>query len=142
VRTHPPVRRQRRRRTVDRDLLAVGLAVVLTLAVGAAIPWRPGTVHRLTIRNDTVWDLDVALSRGPSDPAPSPLPIARAGASVEVPDVLDQGDRWVVVFRSAGTEVGRVDLSRARLAGAGWNVAVPGGVTERLEAAGVPATPP
>ena len=140
MRTHPPLQRRRPLRLLTREPVLIGLAAVAAILVAVVVTAPPPTVRELTMRNDTAWHLDVEVGDGSGD-GWSPLPIALAGSTSTVADVLDQGDRWVFVVRSGGEDAGRIQMTRAQLRAAGWTVVVPDGVGRRLEEAGV-AVPP
>ena len=55
--------------------------------------------------------------------------------------VYDSGDVWVLRFAAQGKEGGEVRVTRAQLAGDGWNVVIPEQVGAQLRANGAPDPP-
>ncbi len=135
MRTHPPVQRDRPLRLFSREPVLVVIAAVAAIVLVVGLTAPPSRVDRLSVRNPTPYHL--VLDVGDGSGAWSPLPIALAGTTTQVDDVLDQGDRWVVRVRAGGIEAGTIAVTRAQLRDAGWTVTVPDGVTERLREAGV-----
>jgi hypothetical protein len=115
-----PVRRARR---------AVGIAVVVLFALSLVglfdLVRVPEAVDHLSIDNETRDDLTVSVGSG--DGALLPVAVVEAGRSERVTDVLDQGDRWVVVLNRAGERVGVIRVDRSQLEADGWRVVVPEG---------------
>lgn len=86
----------------------------------------PAEVQRLAIANETRDDLTVSLDTGGGSLLP--IAVVEAGRSERVTDVLDQGDRWVVVLSRAGERVGVIRVDRSQLEADGWRVVVPEGI--------------
>jgi hypothetical protein len=115
-----PVRHARR---------AVGIAVAALFALSLVglfdLVRIPAVVDHLSIDNETRDDLTVSVGSG--DGALLPVAVVEAGRSERVTDVLDQGDRWVVVLNRAGERVGVIRVDRSQLEADGWRVVVPEG---------------
>lgn len=86
----------------------------------------PAEVQRLTIDNETRDDLTVSVGAG--DGSLLPVAVVEAGHSARVADVIDQGDRWVIVLTRAGERVGVIRLDRSQLEADDWRIVVPEGV--------------
>jgi hypothetical protein len=115
-----PVRHARR---------AAGIAVVALFALSLVglfdLVRMPAEVDRISIDNETRDDLTVSVGSG--EGALLPVAVVEAGRSERVTDVLDQGDRWVVVLTRAGERVGVIRVDRSQLEADGWRVVVPEG---------------
>ncbi len=72
-----------------------------------------------------------------------PLGPVSPGGRLDLTDVVDTGDRWVVRVSSAGVDGGEVVMSRQALERSGWVITIPDDVSARLAANGVspPPTP-
>lgn len=122
--------------------LWIALAVVAVLglvAVSRLVP-NPKTVHRVTIRNDTPYDLDVDATSGSHD-GWTPVGIALAHSSTDVNDVIDHGGVWIFRFSGQGHDGGEVTVTRSDLAASNWQLIVPASVGDRMSAAGAAPTP-
>jgi hypothetical protein len=122
--------------------LWIGLAVVAVLglvAVSRLVP-NPKTVHRVTIRNDTAYDLDVAATSGSHD-GWTPVGIALAHSSTDMNDVIDHGGVWIFRFSGQGHDGGEVTVNRSDLAASDWHLTVPASVANAISSAGAPPSP-
>lgn len=119
--------------------LAVLAAVAATFGLDAAIG-IPAHVDRLTVVNETDYDLRVTAGRPGAD---SVVVLGSVGkrATAELIDLLDRGDVWVLHFRGQGVDAGSVEVDRDDLVAGDWTYTVPDAVPRRLEAAGAPASP-
>jgi hypothetical protein len=118
--------------------LAAALVVVLGVGVIAGllgVVRDPDTIDRVSIVNPTPYLLDIDVGAA-GNPGRVALGIIEADATTTTPDVLDQGDRWVVRVSFAGHEVATVTRSRAELEDAGWRVTLPDSVAERVAGLG------
>ena len=118
VETRPP-------RSASRAALAAGGAVVAVAVIWLilAITASPDTVSRLTIVNDSAVDVEVAVAPAPGAGIVDLGPIS-ARSTRTIRDVIDQGDRWVVVVDTARGRIGEVALDRDQLVRDGWAVHV------------------
>jgi hypothetical protein len=107
-------------------------ALLITLLWLAACSGPPPRVDRITIVNQTAYDLDVDVA-GQERGSWLPVAIAEAGSERVTEEVIDQGEMWVFRFMHWGDPVGELSLTRAELEGAGRRVEVPGEVEERLQ---------
>ena len=114
----------------DRSLRVMLVAVLIVAGVVAGLLLRaaltgdgPGHVS-LTIRNATTQAVEVrAVDAGGSEVAVGGV---GPGATISVPELVDIGDTWTFVARSAGREVWRsTPIRRADLAARGWTVEIP-----------------
>jgi hypothetical protein len=108
-----------------------GLVLVMVLWV-AACAGPPPRVDRITIVNQTGYDLDVDVA-GPERGGWLPVAIVEAHSERVAEEVIDQGEVWVFRFSHWGDPVGELSLTRAELEGASWRVEVPAEVEERLQ---------
>lgn len=117
------------------------VALALIVAVLAAVE-GPTFVDRVSIRNSTPYALDVDVTGAQRD-GWLPLGPVSPGGRLDLSDVVDNGDRWVVRVSSAGIDGGEVVVSRQELERSGWLITIPDDVSARLAANGVspPPTP-
>jgi hypothetical protein len=115
------------------------LAVLGLVGVSRLVP-NAATVDRLTIRNDTGYDLDVDAANVSHD-GWTPVGIALAHSSTQIDDVVDHGRVWAFRFSGQGHDGGELAVNRSDLAAAGWQLTVPASVSERLAAAGASPSP-
>ena len=111
-------------------VLAV-IAVFGLIVVTRLVP-DPAIVERVTISNDTEFDLDIDAAASDHD-GWTPVGIAFAGSDRTFEQVIDHGDEWVFRFRGQGRDGGEVPVTRAELEANDWVLEVPESVT--LEAA-------
>jgi hypothetical protein len=119
-------------------VLVVVTALIVALVVNAST--GPGTVPRITFENPTDYALDIEVSAGPGRGWTSAGSV-RQQSVADVHEVLDQGDVWLFRFHGQGETGGELRLSRAELEAAGWRVAIPPEVGDRLASVGAPPTP-
>jgi hypothetical protein len=99
----------------------------------------PTFVDRVSVRNPTPYTLEVDVTGADRD-GWLPLGPVSPGGRLNLRDVLDNGDRWVVRVATAGVDGGEVVVSRDALERNGWVITIPDEVTNRLAANG--AIPP
>jgi hypothetical protein len=128
------------RRRIRPAWVVLALVALLGLAAVARLVPSPTTVHRLTIRNATQYDLQVDASGGARD-GWTPVGIALARSDTEVQDVIDHGDVWIFRFAGQGQDGGEVQVTRAQLEASGWQLTVPASVGDRIRSSGVPPSP-
>jgi hypothetical protein len=130
-------------RTDVRHLLGAFFGVALAATVLVAL-WSalrpPGFVERLTLVNDSVYDVDVRVSGGRD------APILRLGTVPREREnrmraVLDQGRDWVFRFTYGGQDGGTLVVDRDELERAGWTLSVPATVERQLQRHGLPPSP-
>ena len=121
-------------------MLAVGAILALAVIIGVmAAVEGPTFVDRLSIRNATPYTLEVDVTGADRD-GRLPLGPVSSGGRLNLRDVVDKGDRWIVHVSSAGIDGGEVAVTRDGLERSGWVITIPDEVTNRLAQNG--ATPP
>jgi hypothetical protein len=121
-------------------MLAVGALLALSVIIGVmAAVEGPTFVDRLSIRNATPYTLEVDVTGADRD-GRLPLGPVSSGGLLNLRDVVDKGDRWIVHVSSAGIDGGEVVVTRDGLERSGWVITIPDEVTNRLAQNG--ATPP
>jgi hypothetical protein len=113
-------------------LIAVLVAALLAIAV--RITDGPTFVDRVSVVNNTGYDLDVDVTNASHD-GWLPLSVATAGTTDVTRDVIDMHDTWVFRFSHEGTPAGELQMSRDQLARDGWKVQVPARVAQQLRTA-------
>jgi hypothetical protein len=118
---------------------AVAAVAALALALPALVHLTDGDRATVAIRNETEWDLGLAVRTG----ARSIMPIAAvaAGDSGTVREVLVPGETWELLWRFRGEVVGTTTVDHDDLVADGFVLDVPAEVTSALRAAGAPPTP-
>jgi len=118
--------------------LFLGAAVLAVLILAPAL--APATfVPRLRIDNPTPFDVNIDLATGDGAGWFQLGTVARETEGV-LEEIADPGPAWVFRFSYAGVDAGEVQVSRAALREAGWQLAVPAEVVEKLTAAGLVET--
>jgi hypothetical protein len=118
--------------------LFLGAAVLAVLIVAPSL--APASyVARLAIDNPTAFDVNVDVASGEGG-GWFPLGTLDREKESVLEEVVDPGSTWVFRFSYAGVQAGELTVSRSELQGAGWQLAVPPGVSERLRAAGLGAS--
>jgi hypothetical protein len=123
-------------------LVALGAAGVVLVAVLllSLINTSPKFVSRVTVVNRTPYDLQVSVTNGHGN-GWMELTTAKAQASTDINQVVDQGGTWTFRFSGQGIDGGELTLSRSALAQSSWRVTVPDAVSQRLAGAHAPTTP-
>jgi hypothetical protein len=134
--SRPPVLRSRRPTAVI--VVASMLAAVAVWVLAERLVSSAPFVDRVTIINPTPHELQVEVSTSGGGTGVDLGAVAREETKT-FEDVLDQGDEWIVRFRSAHLAGGEVRVAKADLARGDWKVTVPSAVWDRLAAEG--ATP-
>ena len=96
-------------------------------------------MERVEIVNETSYSAKVEVSG--SDRGWLVLTTVSPRSTIEVNEVIDQGDRWSFRFSYGTQEPVDVEVSRAELAEAGWQVEVPLELEEQLRAEGIVPPP-
>ena len=130
-----PVRPRRAGRILGL-LVGIGLAAALAAAVAPALR-DPANVARLTIDNQTVYQLNVEVS-ATGDGGWADLGTVGRQRAKAIAQIADQGERWFFRFSYGGVDAGRVVRTRAELASGRWTLSVPAEVGDRLRSAGMP----
>lgn len=130
--------RRPRARSVGEVVLVAALAVVAVAVVLVSVRMtrQPSVAPALTVANPTVYQVEVDVSR-PERANWLSLGSVRRESEQAMHEVIDQGPQWAFRFRYGGREAGRLVVSRAELAGAGWRLTIPPEVGRRLQEAGV-----
>ncbi|MGH8983357.1 MAG: hypothetical protein ACRDY6_05715 [Acidimicrobiia bacterium] len=118
-------------------VVVAGVTVVL---VGSWLFRGPAFIDRVTIVNDTAFDVNVDVAG--SDGRVLGLEYVTAGETTVVRDVIDQGGTWEFRFSYGGTDAGTLLRNRSALERSNWTVEVPQEVEDRLETAGYTPPPP
>lgn len=119
--------------------MALLAAAVACLGMAAACGGN-NYVDELTLVNPTSYPVDVEVTDGGRT---GWVGVGTAPANGErlVEQVLHQGGTWVFRFRSAGRELGEVEMTESELAQNQWRVQVPESAEERLQEEGVEPPP-
>jgi hypothetical protein len=133
--TTRPIRSRPRAPMVALIVGAVLAAIALVAATRAATA-TPAVVDHVTVDNATPYGVDVTLRDSESAGL---IQLGRALPEGETTwqQVHDSGERWIFTFTRAGIVAGQVEVSRTQLEQAGWRVATPGAVEQRLADAGL-----
>ena len=123
-------------------LVALGAAGIVLVAVVllSLLNTSPKFVSRVTVVNRSPYDLQVSVTNSHRD-GWMELTTAKAQASTDVNQVVDQGGTWTFRFSGQGVDAGELTLNRAALAQSNWRVTVPDAVSRRLADAKAPPTP-
>lgn len=129
------------RRVAAPVMVAVVLAVVAGLAGLATLSRmvEGPEVRDFTVRNETVWDLQLVVRSG----ADSERRRATIGArnERELREVIVPGATWRFVWRFDGRDVGSSVVNDAELRRPGFRLEVPTAVATALRAADIPPSP-
>jgi hypothetical protein len=118
---------------IPRRLLdAVAVAIALLVA-GASCSTDDGVVDRLTVVNQTPFDVYVDVSDADKE-GWQILGKATHGSSTVNELVRDVGATWVFRFHYGGQTVGELTVEREELRRARWRVEVPSAVADRMRA--------
>jgi hypothetical protein len=127
-------------RRVQPMWIVLAVVAVLGLVIVTRFTPDPATVERVTIRNDTEFDLGVDAAAADHDGwTPVGIALARSEGSFE--DIVDHGDEWVFRFRGQGRDGGEIQVTRAELEASDWVLRVPSSVGDRIRSTGAPASP-
>jgi len=115
-------------------VLAV-IATAVFIRIATSVMSTPKAVDHVTIANRSDYGLDVNL-RTSAD-----APVLRLGRALPPTDtvrheVLDAGDHWTFIFTRAGTEAGRLEMTRNDMERDDWRIIVPAEVAQKLQAEG------
>ena len=122
------------------DAIAITIALLVIIVLGAFVLDGPARVHRLTLDNPSEFEVAVDVSSGPHG-GYVPLAVLGVNTTRDYQDVLDQGRTWVFRFRSQGRQADIVTVTREQLAAANWTMTVPDAAIQQLRQAGAPASP-
>jgi hypothetical protein len=117
----------------------VGIVVALAVMLGAGL-WLargPDFVNRVSVTNNSGYDLNVDVTGGDHDGWTAISVATGGGSTTTTQDVVDQEDTWVFRFSYAGRNAGEVSVPRSQLAKNGWHVVVPRQVAQNLGDAGI-----
>lgn len=127
--TESPVRGERQRRRWNFELIAMGAAACVVLAVGVLmLSAEPARVDQLTVTNPSEYQIRVQLGD-------SPLIDVEARTSRQYRNVFDQGEQWVFTFSSQSIEAGTIEIDRSTLANNNWTIVIPEYIIETLREA-------
>jgi hypothetical protein len=121
--------------------MAVLLLVLLVNGLGRLTSSEPSYVARLTVVNDTQYNVNVEVTGGAHDGWLDLGSVSRERTRT-LEQIVDQGERWVFRFSYAGVAAGEVALDRTELSRQGWRLTVPVEVGERLREAGLRPSAP
>jgi hypothetical protein len=111
-------------------LLPAGL--VFVVALSRLVDTSPSTVHRVSVVNNSGYDVFVTVSDASGNAMD--LGTVRAHSTSDFLDVIDQGRAWAFHFIGQTHDGGQVPVSRVDLAAAGWRVVMPDSVARRIAA--------
>jgi hypothetical protein len=131
-----PRRIQARRLGLSLLAGAVAAAVFVGLAVIKEATRLPAFVPRLTVVNQTQYQVEVDVTGEERDGWLS-LGGIRKGSTKRMFEIIDQGDRWVFRFHYGGEDGGELTVTAAELRADRWQVTIPPQVGDRLLAAGM-----
>jgi hypothetical protein len=127
----------RRIRPFEMVIAALIVAMIVPLS---RIAFQPHFIGRISFENPTVYDVRVEV--GDAGRAGwMVVTTARRKSTTVAQEVYDIGDVWVLRFAEQGKGGGEVGVTRAQLAGDGWNVVIPEQVGAQLRANGAPDPP-
>ncbi|MGB0112584.1 MAG: hypothetical protein WBP59_05145 [Ilumatobacteraceae bacterium] len=109
------------------------ITAAVVLLIGVLLPLGPDRVD-VTIQNPTDYLLYVSAST-PVDDTLTPVAIVSPRTTLDVSDVIDRGDAWVLHVRSPGSDAGVLTVERASLLGGDYTI--PTIIGDELAAAGV-----
>ena len=125
-----------RRRTVPLYLLAVAVGIAALAPLMRLVEDPPRAAF--TVRNDTVWDLDLVVRTGPDSEVP--LITIKAKSTRKVAEVIVPGDTWHFIWRFAD-DVGTSTVAHDDLRREDFELVVPDEVEEALRAQDAPPSP-
>ena len=132
--------RARSSRRIQPMWIVLAVVAVLGLVIVSRLVPDAATVDRVTIRNGTEYDLDVAAAASDHDGwTPVGIALARSDRSFE--QVVDHGGEWVFRFTGQGRDGGEVQVTRDELEANNWVLTVPSSVADRIRTSGAPASP-
>lgn len=123
-------------------VVAVGLPAVIAGLVFIAQRFTPSPafVERITVRNPTVYHLEIEARGLGGNVSVTLGPIGREQTKT-YEGIIDQGREWIFHFASGAADGGEIRVARGLLEHDHWRVTVPEAVGRRLEAAGVLPSP-
>jgi len=107
-----------------------------TLLFGVSLLELPHLVPRLTVVNDTDYQVEIEVS-GPARDGWVDLGAVNPKSQKASEETFDQGRDWVFRFSYGGQDAGELSLSRSALVAERWKITVPPAVAERLGGAGI-----
>jgi hypothetical protein len=132
---------RRTRRRVD-PWIPIGVLAALLAIVLIRPMVEPGPfIGRVTVVNNSEYAFDVDVSGAKADDWMA-LGAAAERHSTGVAEVFDQGGTWTFRFTTQGVVAGQVEVSRADLSAAGWQIVIPDRFAAALRADGVVPTSP
>lgn len=129
-----PVPQARRRDQV----LYIGVALVVIGLVSLVAPALelPPVVSELTVENPHQWNVSVTVTGADGEGSLAVGSLGRETTQT-FDGIIDQGERWIFSFGYGGVDGGDIELSRAELDRAGWEIRVPDAFSHRMRTAGV-----
>lgn len=115
--------------------IAVALAVVGLVTLIAPALELPPVVPELTVENPHQWNVSVTVTDADRDASLAVGALARETTQTFLTTV-DQGELWIFSFRYGAVDGGVLELSRAELEEAGWEITVPDEFAARMRTAG------
>ena len=133
-RHHPAVRRAA-------VIIAIGAAaMMLAVAVDDVLFANPTFVHRVTVVNETPYDIEVRASRA-GGAGTIGLGVARQHCDTPFEQVIDLGPVWELQLHTQGVAADAITVSRSGGTDDNWTVHIPAAVGDDLRAAEVPLPP-
>jgi hypothetical protein len=112
-----------RRPEVALAIAALVVVAASTLFAAFTLVRSPDQVDRVTVVNRLEDEVDVDVVA--ADGTRLALTVAPPTTATRVTEVVDQGDAWTFEVSGPDGVVGRIRLSGAELAAAGWRVVIP-----------------
>jgi len=107
-----------------------------SLLFGVSLLELPHLVPRLTVVNDSDYQVEVEVSR-PARDGWVDLGAVDPRSQKASEETFDQGRDWVLRFSYGGLDAGELAVSRSDLIANQWKIAIPPAVAERLGGAGI-----
>ena len=114
---------------------------LLVALLGASVSCsQPGTVDRVTVVNETRYDLEVDVTDATRGRWLLLGPAEHEAATTSE-EVTDMGSTWIFRFQYGGRVVGEISVKREDLSRNNWRVEVPSSVADRMRKLGFEPPP-
>jgi hypothetical protein len=117
-----------------------GVLVVAAVLGAERLASGPATVPGVTVRNDTAFEVTIAISATPNGDV-TPLGILPPEHTETFRHVVDHGRTWYFHMTSGGVDGGTLARTRADLAHSGWTIVVDGEADARFRVGGLVPDP-
>lgn len=121
-------------------LVGAGLAISVMAVLIDTLVADPDFVDRITVQNNSEYDVHIAF--GPAS-GESLLPVGTAiqHCATTFDLVIDQGETWLVRFRTQRREANPIVISRTDLENSDWRVTIPDSIRDDFARTGAPPPP-